>query len=78
MLLILAHVFGTVGKVEVNIKHLNSKDVVLTVLQIYYLDTVSQPNVIWNRENKHKEYNSKSKASKRSITNNTTYGKSRN
>lgn len=59
------HIFETMGKVEVNIKHLNSKDVVLTVLQMYYLDTMSQPNVIWNRENKHKGYDSKSKTSKK-------------
>lgn len=42
MLLVLTNFFDTVGKVEVNIEHLNFKD---TVLVIYYLDTVSQRNM---------------------------------
>lgn len=64
MLLILTNVFETVGKVAVNFEHLNFKDAVLTVLLIDYLDTMSQPNVNCNRENKHTRYNSKSKTNK--------------
>lgn len=63
--MVLTMFFETGGKVEVNIEHLNFKDAVLTVLLIYYLDTMSQPNVNWNRENKHKRYNSKSKTNKK-------------
>lgn len=43
--MVLTMFFETGGKVEVNIEHLNFKDAVLTVLLIYYLDTMSQPNV---------------------------------
>lgn len=62
MLLVLTNFFETVGKVEVNIEHLNFKD---TVLVIHYLDTVSQWNVNWNKENKNKRYNSKSKTNQK-------------
>lgn len=62
MLLVLTNFFETVGKVEVNIEHLNFKD---TVLVVYYLDTVSQRNMNWNKENKNKRYNSKSKTSQK-------------
>ena len=45
MLLVLTIFFETMGKEEVNIEHINFKDSVLTVPQIYYLDTMSQPSV---------------------------------
>lgn len=50
-----------------NILNINFKDSILTVLMTYYLDTLSQPNMNWNREKKHKRHNSKSKTKKKAL-----------